>query len=295
MTANGSGPSPGPSRDSSSSGDRHHSRSRPWRVEGMPEHHDEGENERKPPHWKEVVRRLWWPLLLLLVLNWIIVSIFVTGDTTPAATTVPYSFFHEQVVDHNVAEVTTTGDSISGTFEKKVRYPAGGESGTEVTRFETERPAFSNDRLVQQLLDNGVKVSAEAPSTGSSWTGIVLAFLPTLLIIGLLVWLFRRGMAAAGGGLGGFGRAPAPACTSRKRRDGRPSRTSPASTRSRRRSWRSSSSSAIRTASADSARRSPVACSSPVPPAPARPCWRGPSRERRTCRSCRCRRRSSSR
>ncbi len=175
----------------------------------MPEHHDEDENERKPPHWKEVVRRFWWLLLLLLVVNWVIVSIVVAGDKEPERTTVPYSFFHEQVVDHNVADVTTTGDSITGTFEHEVRYAKGGETATEVTNFETERPAFSNDRLVQQLLDSGVKVTAEPESTGSSLTEILLAFLPTLLIIGLLVWVFRRTAMAAGGGLGGFGRARA--------------------------------------------------------------------------------------
>ena len=175
----------------------------------MPEHHDEDENERKPPHWKEVVRRFWWLLLLLLVVNWVIVSIVVAGDKEPERTTVPYSFFHEQVVDRNVADVTTTGDSITGTFEHEVRYAKGGETATEVTNFETERPAFSNDRLVQQLLDSGVKVTAEPESTGSSLTEILLAFLPTLLIIGLLVWVFRRTAMAAGGGLGGFGRARA--------------------------------------------------------------------------------------
>ncbi|MEX1009291.1 MAG: ATP-dependent zinc metalloprotease FtsH [Acidimicrobiia bacterium] len=212
MTAasNGSDQPPAPSRQpsSSSEGNRHHGRSKPWRVEGMPEDHDEGEDGHRRPHWKEVLRRLWLPLILLLIVNWLIVSWLVGGGTTPR-TTVSYSFFHQQVVAHNVSEVTTTGDSITGTFEHKVPYPAKSKSATKVTDFETERPAFSNDRLVQQLLDSGVKVTAEPPSTGSSWTAIVFAFAPTLLIIGLLVWFFRRGMAAAGAGLGGFGRSRA--------------------------------------------------------------------------------------
>ncbi len=174
----------------------------------MPEQHDESEHERRPPHWKEVLRRLWLPLIVVLLLNWLIVSMFLNSGTT-ARTTVPYSFFHHQVLAHNVSEVTTTGDSITGTFGHKVPYPAKSKSATKVTDFETERPSFSNDHVVQQLLDSGVKVTAEAPSSGSSWTDLIIAFVPTLLIIGLLVWLFRRGMAAAGAGLGGFGRSRA--------------------------------------------------------------------------------------
>ena len=209
-SANGSIPRPAPSRDPSSApqGHQHHGRSKPWHVEGMPEHHDEGEGVPRPPHWKEVLRRSWWFLILALLANWLILSLLFSGGTT-SRTAVSYSFFHQQVLDHNVAEVTTTGDSITGTFRDDVRYPPKDESATDVKDFESERPAFSNDHLVQQLLESGAKVSAEKESTGSSWTDLLVAFVPTLLIIGLLVWLFRRGMAAAGGGLGGFGRSRA--------------------------------------------------------------------------------------
>ena len=208
--ANGSNPGPAPSRDPASApqGNQHHGRSKPWRVEGMPDHHDEGEGVRRPPHWKEILRRSWWLLILVLLANWLIVSLLFGGGAT-SRTAVSYSFFHQQVLDHNVSEVTTTGDSITGAFRHDVRYPPKDESATNVKDFESERPAFSNDHLVQQLLESGAKVSAEKESTGSSWTDLLVAFLPTLLIIGLLVWLFRRGMAAASGGLGGFGRSRA--------------------------------------------------------------------------------------
>jgi cell division protease FtsH len=172
----------------------------------MPEHHDadNADGGHHPPHWKEIARRLWLPLVVLLVVNWIVVTMLVSGNE-PERTTVAYSFFHQQVTDDNVSAVTTTGDSIKGSFDQSVRYPPKGESAAKVTDFETERPAFSNDRLVQELLDNGVEVTAEPVETGTSWGDLLLAFVPTLLIIGLLVWLFRRGMSAAGGGLGGFG------------------------------------------------------------------------------------------
>ena len=209
-SANGSNPRPAPSRDPASApqGHQHHGRSKPWRVEGMPEHHDEGEGVPPPPHWKEFLRRSWWFLILALLANWLILSLVLGGGTT-CRTAVSYSFFHQQVLDHNVSEVTTKGDSITGAFRDDVSYPPKDDSATKVKDFESERPAFSNDHLVQQLLESGAKVSAEQESTGSSWTDLLIAFVPTLLIIGLLVWLFRRGMAAAGAGLGGFGRSRA--------------------------------------------------------------------------------------
>jgi cell division protease FtsH len=181
----------------------------------MPEHHDtdddaSGANQPPPHHWKEFFRRYWWLLLLLLFVNWFIVSLVISGGAGETRTSVSYSFFHQEVVDANVAEVTTTGDSITGRFRHSVPYPKGAES--KVRSFATERPAFSNDRVVQQMLDNGVKVSAEPESSGTSWAAIIVAFAPTLLIIGLLLWVFRRGMAGAGAGgagLGGFGRARA--------------------------------------------------------------------------------------
>ncbi|HEY7105921.1 MAG TPA: ATP-dependent metallopeptidase FtsH/Yme1/Tma family protein, partial [Acidimicrobiia bacterium] len=167
----------------------------------MPERgdHDEsanGSNQPPPHHWTEFFRRYWWLLLLLLFVNWFIVSLVVSGGTTEARTSIPYSFFHHQVVDDNVAEVTTTGDSITGRFRHAVPYPKRSES--KVSTFESERPAFSNDHLVQQLLGNGVMLTAEPESSGTSWTEIIVAFLPTVLIVGLLLWVFRRGMAGAG-------------------------------------------------------------------------------------------------
>ena len=174
----------------------------------MPEGHAEGEDAPRPPHWKEVLRRLWWLVILVVVLNWLIVSLVLDSGGT-SRTSVSYSFFHQQVVDHNVSEVTTTGDSITGAFEHRVSYPTNSDSATKVTDFKTVRPAFSNDHLVQQLLASDVKVTAEPASSSSSWTDLLVAFVPTLLIIGLLFWLFRRGMAAAGAGLGGFGRSRA--------------------------------------------------------------------------------------
>ena len=166
---------------------------------------------------------------------------------------------------------------------------------TMVKDFETERPAFSNDRLVQQLLDNGVKVNAEPDRPARSWTAIVsrlradaVDHRPARVVVPSRAWLRPAAASAASGARGRGG-------TSRKQAAARPSTTSPASTRPRTSSTRSSTSSGTPTSTA--ARRADPrrACCSPGRPAPARRCSPARSPARPTCRSSRSRRRSSSR
>ena len=59
-------------------------------------------------------------------------------------------------------------------------------------------------------------INAEPPDEGRSlWVTLVLGFLPTILLVGFFIWLFRRQTGAGGGGiLGGFGRSTARRVTS---------------------------------------------------------------------------------
>ncbi|MFL6128035.1 MAG: ATP-dependent zinc metalloprotease FtsH [Mycobacteriales bacterium] len=151
------------------------------------------------PDWRRVARRTWWLVLLALVVNWIIASTLMA----PSRTTVSYTFFRHQVEAGNVAEVTTTGDTIEGTFRRPVKYPPDAADGKDVTNLTTQRPSFGDDGLTTLLLEKNVDVNARPPDSAPVWQQVVLGFGPTLLIIGLLVWSFRR--MAAGGGLGGIG------------------------------------------------------------------------------------------
>ncbi len=176
----------------------------PWRVEGA-QGDGKGADQAPRPSW----RRFWWIAILLLVINWIVSSVLLGPD---ARTTVAYTFFLSQVQAKNVAEITSTGDTIQGTFSKAVAYtPMGGSSSEQVTRFTTERPTFAEDNLFQTLQTNGVPVNARPPDQGPPFLlQLLLGFGPTLLLIWLLVAFTRR---AAGGGaagaLGSFGRSKA--------------------------------------------------------------------------------------
>ena len=168
----------------------------PWRVEGMPQ--DDQDQASGRPNWS----RFWLILLGLLILNWILGSLLV-GVARPA---VSYTFFLGQVNANNVQTVTSTGDTIQGTFRHQVAYPPGTTDARQVQQFTTQRPTFADDNLFQRLQANGVTVNANAPSQGTPlWEELLLWFGPALLLGALLAWYMRGGGAGALGGLGGLG------------------------------------------------------------------------------------------
>ena len=176
----------------------------PWRVEGAP--HDDGDPN--PPNRRPAWFRFGWMLLVLLALNWVISSFLLAP---PARTPVSYTFFLSQVRAANVAEITSTADTIEGSFTKKVSYtPTGSSSAEQVDRFTTQRPSFADDNLFALLQANGVPVNANPPDAPPPiWQQLLVGFGPTLLLVGLLFWVMRRVASSAAGGIGGFGRSRA--------------------------------------------------------------------------------------
>ena len=173
----------------------------PWRVEGAPP--AEG-GRPKPPDWGRLARRLWWLVLLVLLVNWLAATVLLS----PQRTTVSYTFFRQQVQNGNVTEITSIGDTIQGEFRNSVKYPPDDPKAADVTRFTTQRPAFADDGLVQLLLQKNVTVNARPADSAPLWQQLLVGFGPTLLFLGLLIWFMRRG-AAGLGGLGGLGRSRA--------------------------------------------------------------------------------------
>jgi len=141
-------------------------------------------------------------VVVLLVLNYLISTIFFSG---PPRITVPYTTFLQQVQNGNVKDLSAQGNSLQGDFKKSVSY--GSASGTA---FQTERPTFAQDNLVQELASQGVTISATPVGAGSGLTSFLLGFGPTILLVAAFIYLSRRaGGAGAGGILGSFGRSRA--------------------------------------------------------------------------------------
>jgi cell division protease FtsH len=171
----------------------------PWRVEGANDQNQQG--------GRSTWSRMWWLLLVLLVVNWIISSALLS----PASrVTVSYTFFVAQVQAKNVATITSTGEMIEGSFKQAASYTAPGKRAQQVTLFTTQRPAFATDNLFQQLQSTGVPVNANPPDQGPPfWEQLLLGFGPTLLLLWLLFSFSRRLGGGAAGALGGFGRSRA--------------------------------------------------------------------------------------
>jgi cell division protease FtsH len=146
--------------------------------------------------------------LVLLGLNYAFSSLFFT-TAGKHRVAIPYSpTFVTQVRNGNVATITSKGTAIQGSFEKAVRYPVGDANAKPTTEFSTEVPSFANtDALDRLLQEKGVVVTAKALSTGTPWwLNLLVGFGPTLLFVGLWIWLMRRS-AGAGGGMFSMGKA----------------------------------------------------------------------------------------
>jgi cell division protease FtsH len=184
-------------------------RPHPWRVEGAPPpgpSDSSGGPKRPRSSWL----RFGGFLVVLLALNWIISSFLLAP---PAREPVSYTFFISQLQASNVAEITSTGDTIEGQFKKETAYTPTGETKSEqVERFTTQRPSFAEDNLFQMLQTGNVPVNANPPDAPAPvWQQLLVGFGPTILLVLLFYWIYRRaaGGGGAGGALGGFGKSRA--------------------------------------------------------------------------------------
>lgn len=128
--------------------------------------------------------------LLWLVIIGLVVFIFGSLDKRSAdADAMNYSQFVTAVQEGQIQEISINNEQITG---KKVNG----------SRFETVRPALTDDQLMPMLREHNVEVQGVAPERQGVGSQLLLAAFPILLIVGLF-WLLMRNM---GGGSGAGGR-----------------------------------------------------------------------------------------
>src|SRR5437588_1558323 len=96
-------------------------------------------------------------LVILLVLGLLVVNFVISYEAQqpPARVQIPYSpTFLDQVSQSNVSEISSTGDSIQGTFRTAVKYPPNNKGAQPTTRFSTTIPSFANNAELSKLLQN---------------------------------------------------------------------------------------------------------------------------------------------
>ncbi len=139
-----------------------------------------------------------WALIVLIPL-----AIYQVMDTSrEVRKELTYSEFRAQLQAENIAKVSITeGTKVEGEFRRALQ-----ENGVDVAGFRTLLPTEASQELLDQLESGGVEV--EAKESGANWVGILVSFLPWVLIIGLWFFFFRQ-MQAGGSRAFSFGKSKA--------------------------------------------------------------------------------------
>jgi len=142
-------------------------------------------------------------LLLWLIIAVVLLTVFQSFNPRGAsASDLPYSSFVQSVDNGNVASATISADQPA-TISGKLK---------DGNSFRTVAPVlgWSTNSVVKQMQDKGVEVRQEPSNNGFSLLGLLLNWLPIILIVGVFIWFMRQMQAGAGGrGAMSFGRSRA--------------------------------------------------------------------------------------
>ena len=142
-------------------------------------------------------------LLLWLIIAVVLLTVFQSFNPRGASSSdLAYSSFVQSVDNGNVSTATISADqpaSISGKLK-------------DGSSFRTVAPVlgWSTNSVVKQMQDKGVEVRQDPSNNGFSLLGLLLNWLPIILIVGVFIWFMRQMQAGAGGrGAMSFGRSRA--------------------------------------------------------------------------------------
>ena len=136
-------------------------------------------------------------LVLWLVIAAVLLTVFNNFNTQQKTKPMDYSQFIELVQGGQVKEVAIDGLHFDVTTADGRHY-------------ETIRPMVEDPRLMDDLIENKVRVIGKEPEQQSIWTQLLVASFPILVIIAVFMF-FMRQMQGGGGGKGpmSFGKSKA--------------------------------------------------------------------------------------
>lgn len=138
-------------------------------------------------------------VLVVFVIALLVLSFFNEG-TEP---TISYTEFSKQVDNNNITKIYSKGDAIQGQLKTAQANPDG---GGKYTKFKTQRPAFADDKLWQNLEKHQVTVTASPVVQQRSFlSNLLISLAPIVLLV--VLWMFfarrlRTGLGGPGGMLG---------------------------------------------------------------------------------------------
>ena len=172
----------------------------PWRAEGTPDEAPRRAGGRRGGKW--------WGLLVTAVIVFLLAYVGVNYFGRANQPTISYTEFSRQVTDGNVAKIYSKGDAIQGELKRAGANP---EGGGKYTKFKTERPAFADDKLWQNLSSHGVTVTARPVVQERGFlSNLLISLVPIVLLVAVWIFVSRRIGVGLGGPGGMFGRKTPP-------------------------------------------------------------------------------------
>ena len=151
-----------------------------------------------PPEKPPRLRLTFGSVMLIVIAVGVIISLAINYfSSTGASTTISYSSFKQNVLSSNISSITVQGEKISGSF--KTSPQPDGTTGISALGFTTYIPSYGDAELSQLLQESGVKVFTK-PANRTSVFGIILNFLPFILLI-FIFYSFYRGSRNQGNSL----------------------------------------------------------------------------------------------
>ncbi len=156
---------------------------------------------KKPANWGRASKTIAFWLVVILIP---VLLLQFTGAGRGDATDITDTTFRQQVALGNVKTAIFSGaTTINGEFKSKVPL---GRGNRAIDHYSTQLAAPASDKIVEDLTAKNVQVSRE--KEGASLGGMLIAFLPYLLLIGFWLFLFRQ-MQAGGAKAFSFGKSKA--------------------------------------------------------------------------------------
>lgn len=141
----------------------------------------------------------WIGLILAALVVYLIANLLLSFFNGVGEPTIPYTEFSKQVAAGNVSKIHSEGDAIQGRLKQKAPAPDG---EGDYTAFKTQRPAFADDKLWDELSRRQVTVTAEpVVQERSIPANLLISLAPMALLVLLWVFIARRMGAAPGGGV----------------------------------------------------------------------------------------------
>ncbi len=138
-------------------------------------------------------------IIRFFVITVVVMVLFSLFSSTPgrqyeANYSINYSDFIEDIRSGAITQVSINGNKITGRK-------------TNGERFITHNP--NDDHLIDDLLDNGVKIRVAEPESPSIIMQLLMSWGPILLLIGVYIYYIRKQQGGGAGGQMGFGKSRA--------------------------------------------------------------------------------------